>query len=77
MFLRPNGTGGWLSEVVPFNARYNSLGQLTSFTAVSTNPLFQWSHTYSVDANANRTSGPTKTCVLASSACTPKPLPST
>ena len=34
------------TEDVPFNALYNSLGQLTSFTAVGTNPLFQWGHTY-------------------------------
>lgn len=55
--VRANGTGGWLTEDVPFNALYNSLGQLTSFTAVGTHPLFQWGHTYSYDANANRTGG--------------------
>jgi RHS repeat-associated protein len=42
---------------VPFNALYNSLAQLTSFTAVGISPVFQWGHTYSYDANANRTGG--------------------
>jgi hypothetical protein len=49
--VRANGTGGWLTDDVPFNALYNSLGQLTSFTAVGTNPLFPWGHTRSCDAN--------------------------
>jgi RHS repeat-associated protein len=53
--VRANGAGGWVEDEEPFNALYNSLGQLTSFTAVGTHPLFQWGHTYSVDANANRT----------------------
>ena len=55
--MRANGTGGWLTEDVPFNALYNSLGQLTSFTAVGANPLFQWGHTYSYGASVNRTGG--------------------
>jgi RHS repeat-associated protein len=55
--MRPNGAGGWVTEDVPFNALYNSLGQLTSFTAVGTSPVFQWGHTYSYDTNANRTGG--------------------
>jgi hypothetical protein len=33
--MRPNGAGGWVEDEVPFNALYNSLGQLTSFTAVA------------------------------------------
>ncbi|MDM7951048.1 hypothetical protein [Hydrogenophaga sp.] len=55
--LRANGAGGWVSEDVPFNALYNSLGQLTSFTAVGASPVFQWGHTYSYGPNGNRTSG--------------------
>lgn len=42
---------------MPLKALYNSLDQLTSFQAVGTHPLFQWGHTYSYDANANRTGG--------------------
>lgn len=42
--VRANGTGGWLTDDVPFNALYNSLGQLTSFTAVGTSPVFPWGH---------------------------------
>jgi RHS repeat-associated protein len=55
--MRPNGSGGWLEETVPFNALYNALGQLTSFQAVGASLVFQWGHTYSYDANANRTGG--------------------
>jgi hypothetical protein len=42
--VRANGTGGWLTEDVPFNALYNSLGQLTSFTAVGSFPVIPWGH---------------------------------
>ena len=55
--MRSNGAGGWVSEDVPFNALYDALGQLTSFTAVGTSPAFQWGHTYSYGPNANRTGG--------------------
>ncbi|WP_236966424.1 RHS repeat-associated core domain-containing protein [Hydrogenophaga sp. SL48] len=55
--MKPNGAGGWVEEEVPFNALYNALGQLTSFTAVGTSPEFEWGHTYSYDNNANRTGG--------------------
>ena len=53
--MKSNGAGGWVSEDVPFNALCDSLGQLTSFTAVGTSPVFQWGHTYSHDTNANST----------------------
>jgi hypothetical protein len=36
--VRASGTGGWLTEDAPFNALYNSLGQLTSFTALGHPP---------------------------------------
>ena len=39
--MKSNGTGDWVSEDVPFNALYDSLGQLTSFTAVGASPLLQ------------------------------------
>ena len=55
--MRSNGAGGWVEDEAPFNALYNSLGQLTSFTAVGTSPAFQWGHTYSYGPNANRTGG--------------------
>ena len=55
--MRANGAGGWVAEDVPFNALYNGLGQLTSFTASGASPAFQWGHTYSYDSNANRTGG--------------------
>ena len=55
--VRANGSGGWVSEDVSFNALYNALGQLTSFQALGAAPVFQWGHTYSYDANANRTGG--------------------
>lgn len=55
--LRSNGSGGWVSEDVPFTALYNALGQLTSFQAVGASPVFQWGHTYTYDNNANRTGG--------------------
>ncbi len=55
--LKSNGTGGWVEEEVPFNALYDALGQLTSFQAQGTSPVFQWGHTYTYDFNANRTGG--------------------
>ena len=55
--MRSNGAGSWVSEDVPFNALYDSLGQLTSFTAVGTSPVFQWGYSYSYGPNANRTGG--------------------
>ena len=44
--MKSNGAGGWVEEEVPFNALYDALGQLTSFQAVGTSPVFQWGHTY-------------------------------
>jgi hypothetical protein len=42
--VRSGGPGSWVVDEVPFNALYNSLGQLTSFTAVGTSPVFPWGH---------------------------------
>ena len=39
-----------MEEEVPFNALYDALGQLTSFTAVGSSAAFQWGHTYSYEA---------------------------
>lgn len=58
--VRTNGAGSWVEEEAPFNARYNSLDQLTSFQAVGVSPVFQWGHTYSYYNNANRTGGTKK-----------------
>ena len=55
--MKSNGAGGWVSVDVPFNALYNSQVRLTSFTGMGASPVFQWGHTYSDDANANRAGG--------------------
>jgi RHS repeat-associated protein len=55
--VRANGAGGWVSEDVPFNALYDALGQLTSLQAQGASPVFQWGHTYTYEANGNRTGG--------------------
>lgn len=57
LLMKSHGSGGWVEEEVPFNALYNSLGQLTSFQPVGVSPVFQWGHTYTYDNNANRTGG--------------------
>jgi hypothetical protein len=55
--MKSDGAGGWVEEEVPFNARYNALGQLTSFQATGASPVFQWGHTNTYDNNTNRTGG--------------------
>ena len=39
--MKSNGASGWVEDEVPFNALYNRLGQLTSFTAVDAHGLSQ------------------------------------
>ncbi|MCB2017820.1 MAG: hypothetical protein KDF54_09975, partial [Hydrogenophaga sp.] len=55
--MKPDGAGGWVEEEVVFNALYDALGQLTSFQSTSVAPVFQWGHTYSYEANGNRSGG--------------------
>ncbi|MBL8387689.1 MAG: hypothetical protein JNK17_05715 [Hydrogenophaga sp.] len=47
----------WGGKPLLQNIDYNALGQLTSFQAMGTSPVFQWGHTYSYGPIGNRTGG--------------------